>query len=101
MSQKTIAIVTGGAGFIGSHMVDLLRKEGYQVRVIDNLVTGRLENLEHFQHDPYVSVDTRDQLKHMDRVENVRDFPIGLLRDCQLPVLDTPLYARGLPYDFR
>ena len=60
MSQKTIAIVTGGAGFIGSHMVDLLRKEGYQVRVIDNLVTGRLENLDHFQHDPCVTVDTRD-----------------------------------------
>lgn len=41
------AIVTGGAGFIGSHMVDLLVKENFEVTVIDNLANGRLENLEH------------------------------------------------------
>ncbi|MFH1293243.1 MAG: NAD-dependent epimerase/dehydratase family protein, partial [Pseudomonadota bacterium] len=37
MNRKKIAIVTGGAGFIGSHMVDLLLDRGYKVRVIDNL----------------------------------------------------------------
>ena len=41
------AIVTGGAGFIGSHMVDLLVSNGYEVTVIDNLANGRLENIEH------------------------------------------------------
>jgi UDP-glucose 4-epimerase len=41
------AIITGGAGFIGSHMVDLLVKNQYQVTVIDNLVNGRLDNIEH------------------------------------------------------
>jgi len=40
-------LVTGGAGFIGSHLVDRLAAEGYQVRVIDNLSSGRLENLAH------------------------------------------------------
>ena len=39
------AVVTGGAGFIGSHMVDLLIDRGYEVVVIDNLATGRAENL--------------------------------------------------------
>jgi UDP-glucose 4-epimerase len=39
------AIVTGGAGFIGSHMVDLLVERGFHVTVIDNLATGRRENL--------------------------------------------------------
>lgn len=38
-------LVTGGAGFIGSHIVDRLIEEGYWVRVVDNLSSGRLENL--------------------------------------------------------
>lgn len=44
-SAKPVAVVTGGAGFIGSHMVDLLIDRGYKVRVIDNLSGGRLSNL--------------------------------------------------------
>src|SRR5262245_5953983 len=39
-------LVTGGAGFIGSHIVDALVERGLQVRVLDNLSTGHLENLE-------------------------------------------------------
>src|ERR1700730_12634986 len=47
MSDKQVAVVTGGAGFIGSHVVDLLLDRGYEVRVIDNLVGGREVNLAH------------------------------------------------------
>ena len=47
MSPKSIAVVTGGAGFIGSHMVDILLAKGYSVRVVDNLVGGHKANLAH------------------------------------------------------
>lgn len=40
-------LVTGGAGFIGSHLVDALCEQGHEVRIIDNLSTGKAVNLEH------------------------------------------------------
>jgi UDP-glucose 4-epimerase len=42
---KTRVLVTGGAGFIGSHMVDRLVNDGYDIRVIDDLSAGRLDNI--------------------------------------------------------
>lgn len=60
MSGRKIAVVTGGAGFIGSHMVDRLLDEGFRVHVIDSLVGGRLENLAHRQGDTNLLVETRD-----------------------------------------
>ena len=45
--SKKICIVTGGAGFIGSHMADLLLKKNYKVIVLDNLIGGHLKNIRH------------------------------------------------------
>jgi UDP-glucose 4-epimerase len=58
MTPRPIAVVTGGAGFIGSHMVDVLVEHGFTVRVIDNMVGGRPENLAHHASD--VALETRD-----------------------------------------
>src|SRR5215467_9976409 len=52
MSSKAAAVVTGGAGFIGSHMVDVLLGAGFVVRVIDNLVGGHRSNLDHIRGQP-------------------------------------------------
>jgi dTDP-glucose 4,6-dehydratase len=50
--SKPRALVTGGAGFLGSHLCDALLAESYSVIVVDNLLTGRQANLEHLRNDP-------------------------------------------------
>ncbi len=45
-------LVTGGAGFIGSHLCEALLREGHQVTALDNISTGRFENVSHLQEDP-------------------------------------------------
>jgi UDP-glucose 4-epimerase len=60
MTSKPVAVVTGGAGFIGSHMVDNLLGRGYQVRAIDNLVSGRESNVAHQASNPDFSLEKCD-----------------------------------------
>ena len=49
-------LVTGGAGFVGSHLVELLLSECHQVVVVDNFSTGRPENLQHLKNNKDLSV---------------------------------------------
>ena len=60
MSGKPVAVVTGGAGFIGSHMADNLLAHGYRVRAIDNLVTGRESNISHLSRHADFSFERAD-----------------------------------------
>lgn len=60
MPSRPLAIVTGGAGFIGSHMVDLLLDRGFRVHVIDNMAGGRATNLAQHHRNPDLVVDERD-----------------------------------------
>jgi UDP-glucose 4-epimerase len=62
MTGRNVAVVTGGAGFIGSHMVDNLLAHGYRIRAIDNLVSGRVSNLSHLATNPdftFEEIDVR------------------------------------------
>jgi dTDP-glucose 4,6-dehydratase len=50
--SKQRALVTGGAGFLGSHLCDALLADGYAVLAVDNLLTGRMSNLDHLANEP-------------------------------------------------
>ena len=63
------ALVTGGAGFIGSHIVDKLLKMEFEVVVLDNFSTGRPENLAHYQNNELLSLHQVDIARH-DKIES-------------------------------
>jgi dTDP-glucose 4,6-dehydratase len=50
--RKKVAVVTGGAGFLGSHLCDFLMAKGYKVFCVDNLITGSIKNIEHLLDNP-------------------------------------------------
>ena len=61
MSKRTERwLVTGGAGFIGSHIAARLRQQGRRVTVLDNLVTGKRENLDFARPNVFIKGDIRD-----------------------------------------
>src|SRR5580765_1813165 len=66
------SVVTGGAGFLGSHLSDALLAKGHRVICVDNLETGSLANIEHNRSDEFVFVP-RD-LTHEIRIEEPVDF---------------------------
>ena len=53
-------LVTGGAGFIGSHLSEELRRRGHQVRVADSLITGKRANLDHIPQVEFIEGDLAD-----------------------------------------
>ena len=59
------AVVTGGTGFLGSHLCDQLLARGYRVICIDNLLSSTLENVEHIRTDDFVFVN-HDVTEHID-----------------------------------
>ena len=69
-------MVTGAAGFLGSHLSDALLAEGHQVLGVDNLLTGNMRNLEHLKREPRFSFLQQDISKSFDAgaVDYIFDF---------------------------
>ncbi len=95
MARKPRALVTGGAGFLGSHLCERLLSEGYRVLCVDNLRTGSLENVAHLEgeadfeyvdHDvtAYINVPGElDEVYHFASPASPKDFeriPIPILK---------------------
>jgi len=76
-SSKPIALVTGGAGFLGSHLTDRLLAEGYRVIGMDNLITGNVANIEHLAGNEDYEFIKHDVTKFIylpGRIDNVFHF---------------------------
>ena len=73
-------LITGGAGFIGSHLSDLLLAQGHRVLSVDNLSTGRLENIAHLHNHPQYQFVRADILEAvvMDRLASEADIIVHL-----------------------
>jgi UDP-glucuronate decarboxylase len=65
ISKKTV-VVTGGAGFVGSHLVDCLLAQGHKVVCLDNMYTGRASNLAHEQNNENLTIVTHDVIEPFD-----------------------------------
>ncbi len=90
----THALITGGAGFIGSHLTELLLGKGYTVTVIDNLSTGQIKNLDGVAEHPHLRIAIEDirNANVMDRLVSECDLifhlaaAVGVQRIIQEPI---------------
>jgi nucleoside-diphosphate-sugar epimerase len=72
VGNEKLYLVTGGAGFIGSHIAEALVKRGERVRVLDNLMTGKRENLAHLAGKfEFIEADIRDAAATRQAMEGV------------------------------
>lgn len=71
--MSKVALVTGGAGFLGSHLVDHLMNKEFHVRVIDNLSTGKMKNIEQWNDSPRFEFLKKDILDLKEEEEFFKD----------------------------
>ena len=70
-------LITGGAGFIGSHLCERFLREGHEVVAVDNMITGDLANLDGFRTNPkfrFIGHDVSNPLKVKDKIDIVLHF---------------------------
>ncbi|MBS1810200.1 MAG: SDR family oxidoreductase [Acidobacteria bacterium] len=93
-------LITGGAGFIGSHLTDCLIEEGHQVVAMDNLVTGDLNNVAHHRSNPqfeYIHHDVSNHIHVSGNLDWVLHFasPASPIDYLQLPIQTLKVGALG------
>ena len=101
--KDTVFLVTGGAGFIGSNLCEAILELGYTVRCLDNLSTGKLENIEPFMENPkftFIKGDIRELetcMKATEGVTYVLNQAAGgsVPRSIEMPLLYEEINIRG------
>ncbi len=89
--RQPVSVVTGGAGFLGSHLVDYLLAKGHKVIAIDNLVTGRVENISHLsgnENFKFIKQDVTQYLFLSEKIDYVWHFasPASPIDYAELPI---------------
>jgi dTDP-glucose 4,6-dehydratase len=99
-SKQLVTVVTGGAGFLGSHLTDRLLAEGHRVIAIDNLITGHLTNIEHLagnENYRFIKQDVTQYLFVPDEIDYVFHFasPASPIDYLELPIPTLKVGALG------
>ncbi|MFV9630699.1 MAG: UDP-glucuronic acid decarboxylase family protein [Methanosarcinales archaeon] len=93
------SIVTGGAGFVGSHICDLLLEKGHEIICIDNLVTGTTRNIEHIKSErfTYIEHDITKPIYFGDKIEYIFHLasPASPIDYLDLPIQTLKVGALG------
>lgn len=94
------SVVTGGSGFLGSHLCDLLLKEGHEVVAIDNLITGNIANIEHLDSNDkfkFIKHDVTEYIYLDGDVDFIFHFasPASPIDYLQLPIQTLKVGALG------
>jgi UDP-glucuronate decarboxylase len=70
--MKKVALITGGAGFLGSHLCDFLLEKNFKVIALDNLYTGNLRNIKHLKNNKnfkFIKKDVRQKIKIIGKID--------------------------------
>ena len=91
MASSEHVLVTGGAGFLGSHLCDLLLEKGHRVTAMDNLLTGSIQNIAHHVDNPhfrFVKYDVTNYLYLDEHVDAIFHFasPASPIDYAQFPI---------------
>lgn len=98
--EQQVALITGGAGFLGSHLADRLLSAGFRVISVDNLITGNLENIRHLEGRPdfqFIRQDVTEYLNIPGPVNFIFHFasPASPIDYLELPIQTLKVGALG------
>ena len=99
-TAKPVSVITGGAGFLGSHLTDYLLAKGHKVICLDNLITGNLDNIAHLRDNPdyqFIQLNVVEYIDLPGPVDYIFHFasPASPIDYLELPIQTLKVGAHG------